>query len=306
MNNAIMRATGRLTDDGTLAIFLFHGVIESSPHEVRNYTRKHLPLAEFRTIMEGLARAGEPLSMDRATSIALSGQPFPRRSFAVTFDDGFENNLTVARPVLDKLRIPATLYATSGFIEDNAMSWIDRIEWAIEQTSHGALDLPWAQELIAFKGKAAKIALLDDIRRRVKSDSQIDANALASDICRQLGLPAIRSSDDPLDRKLTWAQLRDWIAPGCSVGGHSHTHAILSFLSPSALAQEIDTSLAMLRERSGITTTHYSYPEGLAHCYSPAVIAALKQRGITCSPTAIDGINPPGTDPFEFRRIMIA
>lgn len=296
----------RLTDDGTLVIYLFHGVVETSTHEVRNYTRKHLPVADFRAVVEALARRGEPLSMDQVVSIAASGQAFPRGAFAVTFDDGFENNLTVARPVLDALNIPATIYATSRFIDENGMSWIDRIELALERTSRGTLRLPWAHEPVSFDAPDGKISLLNDIRLNVKSDRRLDGDALASDIFRQLGQDEVCSSDDPLDRKLTWRQLREWVAPGFIVGGHSHTHPILSFLSPDQLAWELDTSLALLRERGGVATSHYSYPEGLAHCYSPEVIAALKNRGIVCCPTAIDGINPPAVDPFHLRRVMVS
>jgi peptidoglycan/xylan/chitin deacetylase (PgdA/CDA1 family) len=104
---------------------------------------------------------------------------------------------------------------------------------------------------------------------------------------------------------MTWAQVKEWCADGFLIGGHSHTHAILSFLSQPQLDREIDLSLEMLRDKSGIATSHYSYPEGLEHCYSENVIRSLKARGITCSPTAIDGTNRPGADPFHLRRVMV-
>jgi peptidoglycan/xylan/chitin deacetylase (PgdA/CDA1 family) len=296
----------RLTDDGSLTLFLFHGVIEDSPYEVRNYTRKHLPAAEFRTLLEALGRRGKPLSMEEVTRICAEGRTFPKGAFAITFDDGFENNVSVARPILDRLGIPAAIYVTSRFVEENAMSWIDRLEWVFERSRSGTLRLPWRSAPTQFDGRHGKIALLDEIRREVKSDARHDADALVSDIFRQLSLDEIWASDDPLDRKMSWEQVRGWVAPGFVVGGHSHTHAILSFLPPDRLAWELDTSLDLLRQRAGIITSHYSYPEGLAHCFSPAVIAALKARGITCSPTAIDGVNPPGTDAFHLRRVMVA
>jgi len=208
--------------------------------------------------------------------------------------------------VLDTLGVPATIYVTSRFIDENGMSWIDRIELALEHSTRGALRLPWAHEPLSFDGRESKISLLNDIRQNVKSDRRLDGDALASDIFRQLEQDDVRSSDDPLDRKLTWRRLQEWVAPGFIVGGHSHTHAILSFLSPAELAWELDMSLALLRERGGITTSHYSYPEGLAHCYSAEVIAALKSRGVVCCPTAIDGINRPAVDPFHLRRVMVS
>lgn len=302
----MMNPVDRLTDDGSLTLFLFHGVIEDSSYEVRNYTRKHLPVAEFRTQLETLGRRGKPLSMDEVMRICATHAAFPKGAFAVTFDDGFENNVSVARPILNRLGIPAAIYVTSRFIDENAMSWIDRVEWAFEQVRSAALRLPWGRAPVHFEGRAGKIALLDEIRREVKSNARFDSDALVSDVFLQLGLDEVKASDDPLDRKMSWEQVRDWVAPGFVIGGHSHTHAILSFLAPDRLGWEIDTSLELLRKRAGIVTAHYSYPEGLAHCFSPAVIDALKARGIACSPTAIDGINPPGTDAFHLRRVMVA
>jgi peptidoglycan/xylan/chitin deacetylase (PgdA/CDA1 family) len=295
----------RLTDNGSLTIFLFHGVVNETHHQVRNYTRKHLPAGEFRAILEALGRRGKPLSMDEVVAVCASGRPFPSGAFAITFDDGFENNVSVARPILDALGIPATVYVTSRFVDENGMSWIDRIEYAIENVACGRLSLPWAAAPVEFDTRESKIAVLDDIRRSVKSDPHIDIEALVSDVFRQLDLDEIQSSDDPLDRKMSWTQVGEWIAPGFHVGGHSHSHAILSFLSAHQLAWELDTSLDLLRTRGGVVTSHYSYPEGLAHCYSDEVIAALKARGIVCSPTAIDGINGPGSDPFQLRRVMV-
>lgn len=42
----------------------------------------------------------------------------PRRgSVAITFDDGFRDNLTVALPLLEKYQLPMTLFVTAGFLD---------------------------------------------------------------------------------------------------------------------------------------------------------------------------------------------
>ena len=69
---------------------------------------------------------------------------------------------------------------------------------------------------------------------------------------------------------------------------------------------EIEKSLTLLSEKAEISPTHYSYPEGLEHCYSDCVIERLKKYGVQCCPTAIEGRNPSGMDPFELRRVMVA
>jgi peptidoglycan/xylan/chitin deacetylase (PgdA/CDA1 family) len=300
-----MQPAARLRDN-ELTIFLFHGVVEEHRHVVRNYLRKHIDRAWFSTILRELCAAGTPMSMDEVIEIGAAGRAFPPRAFAITFDDGFANNLTVAAPILDAAKLPATFYITTSFVQDNAMSWIDRIEWCFEELPTVSLRLPWNSAAVEAGDAAAKMALLSDIRAHVKADDSIDVDAFVSSGFGQCGVEEVRSTDDPLDRKMTWPELRELAShERFSVGGHSHTHAILSFLDPPALAAELDTSLALLRERAGAGPRHYSYPEGLAHCYSPAVIAALRERGVVCCPTAEDGTNPPGTSLFGLKRVMV-
>jgi peptidoglycan/xylan/chitin deacetylase (PgdA/CDA1 family) len=45
------------------------------------------------------------------------------RGVAITFDDGFRDNLTVALPLLEKFRVPMTLFVAAGFVgEDGYLS----------------------------------------------------------------------------------------------------------------------------------------------------------------------------------------
>src|SRR5882672_4671152 len=41
------------------------------------------------------------------------------RAVAITFDDGFRDNLTVALPLLEKFGLPMTLFVAAGFIGRN-------------------------------------------------------------------------------------------------------------------------------------------------------------------------------------------
>lgn len=299
-----MDFAGHLRGD-RFAIFLFHGVISKQTHRIRNYTRKHLEADYFAGCLRSLlAAGGHPVSIDEVVACHDAGEALPPQSFAITFDDGFLNNFSIAAPILADLSIPATFYVTSDFIESNRMSWIDRIEWALERVPAGRLSLPWNGDA-RFADDAQERAVLDEIRRQVKGSREIATDDLASDIQSQLGLPETCSSDDPLDIKMTWADVRDLNEDSLfTVGGHSHTHAILSFLDEAGLDRELDQSLGLLKEKAGITPLHYSYPEGGAHCFSPAVIDALKRRGVVACPTAIDGDNGTETDLFHLRRTM--
>ena len=289
-----------------MAIYLFHGVVDRLHHRVRNYARKHIERDYFTDFLRARRSEGTALSMDEVIGLKREGKRPPKKSFVVTFDDGFENNFTIAAPILRDLNIPALFYVTSGFIEHNWMSWIDRIELCFEETNRGTVTLPWEDVPRTFFTDEGKIEILKAIRLRVKADPKIDHDELVSTLFTQCGRDEVFSSLDPLDRKMTWEQVRALNDDSLfKVGGHSHKHGILSFLSDDDLESELETSIALLREKSGITSPHYSYPEGLAHCFDERVIHGLKKRGIECCPTAIEGINDLSEDLFHLKRIMV-
>jgi len=300
-----MEGVDRLTTDG-LAIFLFHGVVRQSRYAVRNYTGKHMERDRFYRIVEGLKHAGSALSMDDVVEHCRSGNPFPPRAFAVTFDDGFENNYLIAAPILKEFSVPATFYITTGFVQDNAMSWIDRIEYCLEAVSSGVLQFAWDDHPHSFANVEDKIGLLQMVRDRVKTDPTLDPENVVQAVFEQCGLAAVCDSAEPIDQKMSWEQVTRLANDELfTVGGHSHSHKILSFLSAEELEDEITTSIDLIRKNVGLCVRHYSYPEGLEHCYSNEVVEVLRGKGVVCCPTAVDGINDPQTDLFHLRRIMI-
>lgn len=300
-----MNYSNYLSDDG-LIIFLFHGVIERHFSEIRNYKRKHLQKDYFEKIINNLKKNGNSLSMDEVIDCYVNNINFKKKSFAITFDDGYENNFSIAAPILIKYRVPTTFYITTDFVDKNHMSWIDRIEYCIENTPEGELLFPWNNQIYHFKTKKEKIDILENIRNNAKKISSIDFDQLVKDICSQCNQLEIEHSNDSLNLKMNWDQVKELNDNDFFIiGGHSHTHKILSFLNHESLENEIKKSIDLLKNKADLRTDHYSYPEGLEHCYSDGVIKMLKKYKIKCCPTAEEGINNRQEDLFHLKRIMV-
>ncbi len=72
----------------------------------------------FAAQLAGLLERGfTPWSLRDALACRRAGQRAPSRAFVVTFDDGYENVHTWAWPILRELRIPATVFLATAFLD---------------------------------------------------------------------------------------------------------------------------------------------------------------------------------------------
>lgn len=288
-----------------LVIFLLHGVIDQQKYFVRNYTHKHISQEFFYNFISHLSKLGTPLSMDDVVQYSSNKKKFPKKSFVITFDDGFENNYSIACPILKIFNIPATLYITTRFIDENLMSWIDRIEYVVELSESGSIDID-NQCLFFDDTVTSKIKFLENIRKILKVQKNINLDQFATKVQEKLGFKQVCSSNDKLYLKMNWEQVKSLAEdPLFIIGGHTHTHPVLSNLNDELAKYEIDYSLDLIHKKTGLRCKHYSYPEGMSSSYTSREINMLKQNGIICSPSAEEGHNSLGTNLFHLKRIMV-
>ncbi|MBS1878049.1 MAG: polysaccharide deacetylase family protein [Actinobacteria bacterium] len=54
------------------------------------------------------------ISLEQLATALAAGEPLPKRTVVITIDDGYRDNFEIARPVLERLRLGATLFPVSG------------------------------------------------------------------------------------------------------------------------------------------------------------------------------------------------
>ena len=109
-----------------LTILLYHGVTNSSPHPIRNYSGKHINNNLFEKQIKFISENYNILSMDEVASHIKQGTVWPKDSVAVTFDDGFEDNFQKAAPLLLELGIPFCIFVVTDFINFGKKGYMDK------------------------------------------------------------------------------------------------------------------------------------------------------------------------------------
>lgn len=303
----IKKYTDKINDDKFI-IYLFHGVINTNDTEVRNYNNKHILSSDFRALLIELKKKGNPLSLDEVISYHKKNLSLPKSSYAITFDDGFENNFSVAMPILDELSTPATFYVSTNLIDNNLMTWIDQIEYCFEHKEKIKLNLPWEDSITELNNTRSKIKCLKTIRDQVKKNQALYIpDKVVKSIFDQCDLNLVFSNNHYLDQKMSWDQVNKLHNTDLfNVGGHSHNHLSLGSVTDQDMRHEIDLSINLLNKKANVSSSHYSYPEGQDIDYNQNVIDYLINNKIKCCPTAIEGTNDLKLDSlFHLKRIMV-
>lgn len=106
-------------------------------------------------------------------------------------------------------------------------------------------------------------------------DGYADFHAVALPLLDRYGVPATvfvtsgwladagpDAAGRPLDRMLSWSQVREAAAAGVEIGGHTHSHPQLDQLPDQELREELRRNKALLEEKAGRPVTTMAYPYG--------------------------------------------
>ena len=80
----------------------------------------------------------------------------------------------------------------------------------------------------------------------------------------------------------------------------------LTYFSKKNAEKQIIKSLNLFKKNVNLKLKHYSYPEGQKNDYNEKIESFLKNKGIECCPTAIDGFNSANSNLFNLKRIQVS
>lgn len=284
-------------------ILLYHGVSDAANTGIENYNTKHISSEKFIKHLKFLKENCNILSMDEIIYYHENKILYPKNSVAITFDDGFENNYTVAAPLLDKFKIPTAFYISSGLIGSDSMFWVDELEDCINLSSEKQIKIEINGNNFEFSisNNDEKINTMFLLKQYCKNCPTDEKNNILGQVKNKTKInPSIEHSENY--KKMNWAQLKEMHNNSLfTIGGHSLNHEILSKLSEEKMRYEISESLNILSKNLGVVR-HYSYPEGRMEHFNNKTIKYLKDCGIKCCPTTLNGFNTMDTDLFLLKR----
>lgn len=108
-----------------LPILAYHRVVDVVPAADTYYVC--ISRKDFERQMRWFSRLGyTTIALEEAARLIERGERIPPRRFVITFDDGYEDTLTIAHPIMRVFGFTATIFAVSGKVGETS-SWDDSI-----------------------------------------------------------------------------------------------------------------------------------------------------------------------------------
>jgi peptidoglycan/xylan/chitin deacetylase (PgdA/CDA1 family) len=228
-----------------------------------------------------------------------AGRPLPPRAVAITFDDGYRDNLDLAAPLLQDLGLPATFFLVPGLLSQEVRPWWEIVARgfalarpAVVNWNGRALPTRGRRGRRAFLWLAERLKVLDLTTREERVDELL-----------HLLQPEDNGGGDRLF--LDWDGARELVRRGFSIGSHSMRHAILSREDPQEQSMDLMGSRRQLEAELGFPVKLLAYPNGTRSDYDANTIRAAAQAGHTHALGAHAGINRPSTPAYAHPRLAV-
>ena len=235
-----------------IAVLLYHRINNGT----NDFWKLNITTETFEKHVKFLAENYHVISLDDDWSLIDSNE----KNVVITFDDGYVDNYRNAKPILEKYRVPATIFVPTDLIDTKNMYWWDELEkiFLIDQY-RGTFKFEGVIYDITNNEDSKKACL--DIRNKIKMLNRKD-RIRKLDYLRNILNVKVPTTDEL--RCITSDELREMAeSEYISIGGHTKSHISLSEdKREDELNREITESIQILREKTGHDIVTFAYPFG--------------------------------------------
>lgn len=293
---AVARMVGGDPVERRLLILGWHNVegtwcFRSAPGEGTRGLRRQLKV---------LCRTANVVPLARAVTDLAEGRPLPPRAVALTFDDGYRDNLHVAVPMLSALGLPATFFFVPALLSGDLVPWWEKLGRGFARAQAPWLD--WEEERLALADARSRLEAFGVVAERLKQrDFAQREEAVHELVARLDGAGAAAVPELFMD----WDDARRVRDAGFDIGSHSMRHAILARERPEEQHRDLGTARRLLQDGLGTAVELLAYPNGRFDDIDIATVIAARAAGHSGAVTTEHGRNDGRSPLWELRRHVV-
>lgn len=112
-------------------IIAYHSVFDAPQGSFASASPFVVSPTEFEAHVAYLAKEFTCVTVAELVEHLVAGTQYPRRAIAISFDDGYANNVEQALPILKRYGVPATFYLVTAFVGGKRLFWDHLLEAAL-------------------------------------------------------------------------------------------------------------------------------------------------------------------------------
>jgi peptidoglycan/xylan/chitin deacetylase (PgdA/CDA1 family) len=265
---------------------------------------RRMSASVFEQHLRYITRHFNPRPLREVVDRLRSHRSFDRRSVVLTIDDGYRDFLEHAYPLLQRYRVPATIYIVTEFAAGHRWLWFDALHWLLSAAAPGRyrFDVDARMFELILEAPAARDATWSKLGTYLWD---LSPEAQWTAIRRLEAFLAVPLPELPTAEyaPMTWDDLRG-LDPGLiEIGSHSCTHAVLSRCTSAQQLSEIATSKKTLEERLGRSIEAFCYPHGRPQDFTDETRSIAADCGFTSAVVAFGGLVGATTELGRLSRL---
>ncbi len=240
------------------------------------------------------------VTMEEAVAM-MTGEAPVRRSLHITFDDGYLDNYQTAFPILRSHGLHATFFLPTSFIGTQRLPWWDTIAYIVKHSRKDSFKLSYPQPAEFRLDRATPSATVFQVLKLCSDRSTTDYAPLIAEL--ETACDCARPNGSSERCFFNWDEAREMQSAGMTFGSHTHSHEVLSGLSPERQAAELTKSRAILEKELGRKIDILAYPVGRPYTFNTNTKAALANTGYRAAFSFYGGVNlPANVNQLDIRR----
>jgi peptidoglycan/xylan/chitin deacetylase (PgdA/CDA1 family) len=284
-----------------LLILCYHGISIDDEHEWNPmlYMRQDV----FRRRLTALARGNEVLPLDEGLRRLQDGT-LPRAAVSITVDDGTYDFYAQAWPVLEALSLPATVYQTTYYAENNRPVFDTFASYLLWKARARRVDLSslvglaGEQDLSQPLARSAVHAAIMDVSQRHALDAE-SKDALLESLAARIGVDIAALRARRIMHLMTPAEIAELAARGIDFQLHTHRHRTPE--DASEFAREIVDNRARIETLTHRPANHFCYPSGV---YRQSFLGWLRDANVRSATTCDPGMATAQSQPLLLPRLV--
>jgi peptidoglycan/xylan/chitin deacetylase (PgdA/CDA1 family) len=293
-----MRISERIIARGKTFVLALHRILPAA--ENADSYNPHIVLTPeaLKESIIALRELGRIVPLHEALEGICTGRRSQATLFALTFDDGWEDNFRCAFPILAQLAVPATIFLATEYIGTRKLLPEERW-WQI-----------WTQAETAGRlGDLKKLTMERDLGIVPEQCSHRYIHELLKNVPLNQKLEWLTRLEERLattlpgrSRFMTWEQVRDMHRAGIQFGSHTRSHCVLPVETVAIRSRQLLESKARIEQELGAGVAHFAYPNGR---FDGSAMQSVRECGYTAAFTTVSATANGLIDSMAVPRVSL-